>query len=69
MNGLFLDTLKPSAHSSQNRYLDGAAVTPSSCCGKRPSSTDVPSADVTPRLQNTLPDAQIPVNFFNSIIQ
>jgi hypothetical protein len=32
MNGLFLDTLKPSTHSSQNRYLDGAAVPPSSCC-------------------------------------
>jgi hypothetical protein len=68
MNGLFLDTLKSSAHSSQNRNLDGAAVAPSSCCGKRPSSTDVPSAEVTPRLQNTLPDAQIPVNFSNSII-
>jgi hypothetical protein len=63
MNGQSLDTLKPSAHSSQNRYLDGAAATPNSCFGKRPSSTDVPSVDATLRLHNTLPDAQIRVDY------
>jgi hypothetical protein len=43
---------KLSAHSSQNRYLDGAAATPNSHFGKRTSSTNAHSVDAIKRLQN-----------------
>jgi hypothetical protein len=50
-NELSPNIRKLSEHSSQNRYLDGAAATPSSHFGKRTSSTNAHSADAMMRLQ------------------
>ncbi len=53
----------------KNRYLDGVDITPSSCFGKRQSSTGVHNADAKMRLQNTSPDAPTWVACFNFMIQ
>jgi hypothetical protein len=52
MNGLSPNIQKLSAHSSQKRYLVGAAATPSSHFGKRTSSTNARSVDEMTGLQN-----------------
>jgi hypothetical protein len=51
-NRLSPNIQKLSAHSSQNRYLDGVAATPDSHFGKRTSSTNAHGADAMMRLQN-----------------
>jgi hypothetical protein len=52
-NGLSPNIQKLSTHSSQNRFLDGAAATPNSHFGKRTSLTYVHSADAIARLQTS----------------